>query len=383
MLKIALISSALNLHLFPICQAFLSHPDIDFHFISCRATSDYRKSINSDKNEEKFVIKSYLGEKQYFEAKKIVSEADFVIIGSGDDSLLAQRLHDQKLIFRYSEHFCRGKAFSFLHKISVHFRYRNESLNGNYLLCSSSHAYRDFSSSGLFKNKGLFFGYFPDGNIFNMELENKKLFLTKSPVLLWGGRMIPPKNPRVLLKACDYLWAHGQPFQLRICGTGPMLNHLKNSFAERSYSKDVVFLGELDSLDFLKEMGKADIFLFTSTRGEGWGAVLNEAMSSSCCVIASKAAGSTDFLVSNGFNGFSYSNVIELEEKLLFAIKNPLNSQRLAYNARCTIKNKWNARCAVNNLLSFYWAISSGVSLPSSLINNGPCTLIRQNKEKQ
>ena len=34
-------------------------------------------------------------------------------------------------------------------------------------------------------------------------------------------------------------------------------------------------------------MEKADIFLFTSDRREGWGAVANEAMNSACALVVS------------------------------------------------------------------------------------------------
>ena len=49
-------------------------------------------------------------------------------------------------------------------------------------------------------------------------------------------------------------------------------------------------------------MEKSEIFLFTSDKGEGWGAVLNESMNSACAVVASHAIGSVPFLLKDGEN---------------------------------------------------------------------------------
>jgi glycosyltransferase involved in cell wall biosynthesis len=39
------------------------------------------------------------------------------------------------------------------------------------------------------------------------------------------------------------------------------------------------------------------VFIFTSDRNEGWGAVLNEAMGSGCAVVAADLIGSVPYLI--------------------------------------------------------------------------------------
>lgn len=55
-------------------------------------------------------------------------------------------------------------------------------------------------------------------------------------------------------------------------------------------------------------MLNSDIFVFTSDRNEGWGASLNEAMSSGCACVVSDAIGSSHFLINNEVNGLLFKN---------------------------------------------------------------------------
>ena len=64
----------------------------------------------------------------------------------------------------------------------------------------------------------------------------------------------------------------------------------------------VEFLGELTHDETIELMRDSEIFLATSNRMEGWGATVNEAMASGCCVVASDAMGSVPYLIEDGLN---------------------------------------------------------------------------------
>ncbi|NLX74757.1 MAG: glycosyltransferase family 4 protein [Synergistaceae bacterium] len=76
-----------------------------------------------------------------------------------------------------------------------------------------------------------------------------------------------------------------------------------------------------------EEMEKANIFLFTSDRQEGWGAVLNESMKSGCAVVGSKTIGSVPFLINHEENGLIYSN--DDIEDLYFNVEKLLKNEEL------------------------------------------------------
>ena len=100
-------------------------------------------------------------------------------------------------------------------------------------------------------------------------------------------------------------------------------------------------------------MEQASIYLFTSDRHEGWGAVLNESMNSACAVVASHAIGSVSFLIEHEKNGLIYrdGDVDDLYQKVKFLLDNPKERVKISQNAYETIVNEWNAENAAEHLL--------------------------------
>ena len=122
-------------------------------------------------------------------------------------------------------------------------------------------------------------------------------------------------------------------------------------------------------------MEKAGIFLFTSDRQEGWGAVLNEAMNSGCAVVASDAIGSVPYLVKDRENGLVYhsGSVDELLEKVIWLLDCPEQQRRLGENACRTITELWNAQVAAERFIQLAQAILDGDPSPE-LFQEGPCS---------
>ncbi len=87
-------------------------------------------------------------------------------------------------------------------------------------------------------------------------------------------------------------------------------------------------------------MERAEIYLFTSDRQEGWGAVLNEAMNSGCAVLTSHEIGATPYLVKDGENGivFKSRDQKDLNRRLYELMENGKAESlgRAAYKLHCT-----------------------------------------------
>ena len=122
-------------------------------------------------------------------------------------------------------------------------------------------------------------------------------------------------------------------------------------------------------------MERASIYLFTSDRQEGWGAVLNEAMNSGCAIIASHLAGSTPYLIQNGENGMIYhsGDLKALYQSLEILLENPGIQYELGLKAYETIINEWNAEVAAERLLSLSEYILEGKEF-NELFRSGPCS---------
>ena len=101
-------------------------------------------------------------------------------------------------------------------------------------------------------------------------------------------------------------------------------------------------------------MEKANIFLFTSDKREGWGAVLNESMNSACAVIANRNIGAVPFLVENGENGLTYETFDEFYELVKKAIDDKNLRKKISINAYNTISTTWNSKKAAENISQLF-----------------------------
>ena len=127
--------------------------------------------------------------------------------------------------------------------------------------------------------------------------------------------------------------------------------------------------------EILKEMRKHTIFLFTSDRNEGWGAVLNEAMANGCAVVASDRIGSVPFLIKSGKNGlvFRSESVDDLENQVLFLIEHPETCNQIRKEAITTMREVWSPKNAAKAFLNLA-AHALADTLDSYYINEGPAS---------
>lgn len=128
------------------------------------------------------------------------------------------------------------------------------------------------------------------------------------PSILWAGRLIGWKHPDASILVAEQLKAEGYEFDLNIIGNGDLDGFLKELICEKKLADCVHMLGAMKPQQVREHMERADFYLFTSDFNEGWGAVLNESMSSGCAVVASHATGSVPFMIQDGKNGLIYRN---------------------------------------------------------------------------
>ncbi len=130
----------------------------------------------------------------------------------------------------------------------------------------------------------------------------------------------------------------------------------------------ITMVGILSQSDVREYMRRSDIMLCTSSRGEGWGAVINEAMNSGCCVICSAAAGATETLIRDGKNGFIFCTQKELIEKLQYAIQEVTWRMSAGENAYHTVIGVWNANTAAEELQRLIVELENGALLTKKMI---------------
>ena len=378
-MKIVFVSNFLNHHQIAFCDALRKRCD-EFYFI---ATQDI-KNIGFQKAVDAEYVVKYYADAERRNAEDLILNADAVIFGACPNELIAKRMRENKLSFVFSERFLKkGTWRRFIPRTRKAIqnriaKYYNQNI---YALCSSAYLSYDLSFFGFSNDKCLKWGYFPE--IRKYVDIRQVLGGKKKASILWVGRLIKLKHPEIVLLLAKRLKKQGYEFNVNIIGSGPLETKLLRLIKKYKLEDCVQLLGSMSPEQVRDYMEKSEIFLFTSDRREGWGAVLNEAMNSGCAVVASHIIGSVPFLIANINNGLIYKNscLSSLFEKVKYLLENPNIRRELGGNAYQTIVNQWNAENAADRLCSIIESFynghikfySNGVASESDIIKDTWC----------
>ena len=356
-LEFVFVSNYLNHHQIPFCNAMYEHRDGSFVFIQTEPMEEERIRMGWQEKVSQPYLKLFYEEPEV--CRKLITDAEIVIFGGCDDeSYIEERLNAGKPVIRYSERLYKTgqwKAVSprgLKKKYHDHTRYRKAPV---YLLCSGAYVASDFSIVHAYPGKMFCWGYFPETKRYEIEtlMSRKGWECSKEPKLLWAARMIDWKHPELAVETAKYLRDKGYRFHMDIIGGGEMEEEVR-ALAEKYTLGDCVnFLGFLKPEQVREQMEQADIFLFTSDRQEGWGAVANEAMNSGCALLADHMIGAVPYLVRDGINGLIYRDgnrdeMFRLAEKL---VGDRELCRTFGTNAYATITECWNAENAALSLI--------------------------------
>lgn len=309
------------------------------------------------------------------EYQKMIDEADAVIFGGTDEECYIQhRLRHNKPVWRYMERLYKNGRYKFISprglykKFLDHTRYFGHRV---YLLCAGAYVAGDFRMVLAYPGRKFRFGYFPACKQYDVEylLDSKSSFSGGKVKLLWAARMIDWKHPELPIQLAQKLKQKGYAFELTMAGGGELLDGMK-AYAEKLQVEEYVqFVGNQNPEKIRSMMEQCDIYLTTSDFGEGWGAVINEAMNSGCAVVACKAMGAAPYLIRHGQNGMLYRNghleeLTACTERLLLDAEMRKRIGRAAYEE---IQQLWNADVAAERLFACIQAELQHKTLPQYL----------------
>lgn len=376
-MKISFVATFMTHHQLPFSLKMVeltnnNYTYIAFNKLDMRVVSDgYR-----DLDYFPFVIRAYESDEARRTALKKIMEDDMVIFGSCPDQWVELRNKTGKPFIIYSERFFKKglyRRFIPITRYKIKKRMLQFEDSNVSIICSSAYLPYDISLLHA-KFKMYKWGYFPECKSYSIENLMKKKNNLK-PVILWVGRMIKLKNPQHAILAANELNNLGYDFELNFVGDGPLRYKLERMVNRLNLSEKVNFFGSKKTEEVRKYMESANIFLFTSDRNEGWGAVLNEAMNSGCAVIGSHIAGSVPFLIKDGKNGLIYEsgNIKHLVSCLKTVINNSKKCNDLGIQAYKSISEQWNPNDATIRLYNTIEAILNGHS--NFHYQDGPCSI--------
>lgn len=369
-MRVTLYSNFLNHHQTPLCDAMYSKLGDKFTFVSTeRMPESFLENGYPDCTNYVYNLKSYTDKASYNKAIQLGIESDIVITGAANDIFIRERIKQNKHTFRYAERFFKNSIWllfnlRYLRRLFLnHTRYRNKNF---YMLSASAYAANDLNLIFAYPNKKFKWAYFTEVK----KLDIKQIIAEK-PVkcieLLWVARFIPLKHPELAVKLCFELKKKGYDIHLNMIGTGELRDSMRELIVKLNLQDCIDILPSMPNSEVHDYMRKANIFLFTSDKREGWGAVLNEAMSNGCAVVASHEIGATPFLIKNNKNGLifksgSLPSILYQTEKL---ISNQSFRNELGENAYHTLLNEWSPENAASNFLR----------LAKSFLDNRPCVI--------
>lgn len=376
-MKITFFSNFLNHHQLPLCKEMTAIFGNDFKFVATTPISSERLKLGYEDMNKKydFVITAYDGADNYKKALTLGIESDVVIIGSAPQLFIKERLKSHKLTFLYSERIFKSNLRT-KHILQCLLMFKNHTIYQNknlYMLCASAYTAHDYACSLAYLNKTYKWGYFPETKIYTNI--NDVISSKEKSSIIWVGRLIDFKHPELAIRLAKRLKDDGYTFDMKLIGTGLLEKRLKEMIKNLDLTDCVHMLGAMKPEEVRTHMEHAQIFLFTSDRGEGWGAVLNESMNSACAVVASHAIGSVPFLIKHKENGLIFKNGSEnsLYENTKQLLDNPDLCKFYGKNAYETVSALWNAKTAAKRISDLANSILSGEKNPD-IYENGPCS---------
>lgn len=374
-MTVAFFTNFINHHQVHIADELYNVLGQDYTFV---ATEDiplsFKNSGYPDYSDRPYLLKAYHDENKA-KALQLANDADIVIIGSAPDMYIKNRLAQNKLTFRYNERWFKKnykplfKPHSWIKYYRRHIRYRNKRL---YMLCASAYTASDVSKIFAYPNKCFKWGYFTQVEPFDFEKAYAQRD-SETTRIMWCARFISWKHPELVVQLAKQLKDSGYSFVIDMFGSGEKLDAIKLLASNMGVQDMITFKGNIPNSQVLAEMRNHNIFLFTSDRNEGWGAVLNEAMSNGCVAVAADAIGSVPYLIKHQENGMIYKSgsITSLYDNVKYLIDNPLERYRMSKNAYATMQNEWSPQNATKRLLR----------LMSGLLNEevvefseGPCS---------
>ncbi len=371
------LNRAMGVHQIALADAMYACLGDKFKFIEFGTQNDMHKEAeNGIDYSRPYILNMNRSENNMALAIKYINKADVMRVGGEPINLIKERLINKKLTFRSSERIFKKRLSMFSPLVwktmyEVHRKYENPNYR---LLCHSAYLPNDMQLIGAYQNRMYKFAYYTQLPQLDIdELIEKRR--SKKLQIVWCARFIDWKHPEMMIKLAKKLLCSGRDnFQITMIGTETEFWYrIKQCISDCKLEEWVTLTGGMSNDKVLEIMRDSHVFAFTSDRNEGWGVVLNEAMSSGCACVASHAIGSTPFLIKEYQNGlvFDSTSTNSLFEKLCMLYDNVDFRESISKDAYKTMNSEWSAQTAAQRLINLSENLLIGKEIA---YEDGPCS---------
>lgn len=387
-MKLVFYSIVLNHHQAVLADTFHSMLGQNYTFVETTSVND-NKGATENYSGRPYLLRAWESEEARERAMELARTAD-VCVFSGVQALPFQRerLKLGLLSFDMSERWLkRGLVNLFspaIFKMFLAYYLGGWKHKPLYKLCCSAFAADDHRKLGMYRGRCFKWGYFTRVEKIDVETLCHESNADATS-LMWCARYLKLKHPELPLLMAARLKAAGYRFTLDMYGSGEY-EPAARRMAEKLGVTDVVrFVGNKPNDELLADMRRHSIFLFTSDRNEGWGAVANESMACGCALVAADAIGSTPYLIKDGITGLSFRSsrtscsfdnpdkkaLDSLCEKVKWLLDNPAEMVKIRNRSIKQMQELYNPRTAAERLLTLIDCLQKG---SETGFTDGPCS---------
>lgn len=387
-MKLVIYSNYLNIHQVPVMDEFYKLLGDDFRFVATLQSNEKTLKGGADYSTRPYCILATDNYSARDEALCLAVEAEVCVFGANSQEYAVERAirAPQKLSFEMGERWLKHGWLTigspvFRQWLRNYYRYFRKA--NFYKLCCSSFAAGDDDRIHAYRGRHYKWGYFTQVENKNIEKSSLCVSAKEKVRILWCARFLMLKHPELAVELASRLKKDGYEFGVDMYGDEGqhakndkvyLRKKLENLINERRVKDVVTLMGNRSNQEILEAMKNGDIFLFTSDRLEGWGAVANESMANGCVLVASDAIGSTGYLVKDKETGvvFKSQNIESLYEGVKFLLDNPGERERIANAGRQSMSKFWNPENAARCLLQLIEDLKAG---RETSVKNGPCSV--------
>lgn len=389
-MKLVFYSLILNNHQANVADELWELTGYSYCFVElANLQAEHRKGDTHDYSDRPYLLRAWQSEGDYSKAMELARTADCCVF-SGVQALPFQkeRMKLGLLSFDMSERWLK-RGFINLFSPAILKMFLAYHIGGwkrkpIYKLCCSAFAAGDQRKVGTYRGRCYKWGYFTRVEKIDVEASTDVSTSNITP-LMWCSRYLMLKHPELPILMAHRLKSNGYGFVLDMYGSGEYEKAAQRLAADLEVTDVVRFMGVKPNNELLADMRRHSIFLFTSDRNEGWGAVANESMANGCVLVASDAIGSSPYLIDDGKTGLLFksprtsSNIDnpdmaalnELCMKVKYLLDNPDKRQEIRRRSLALMRDEWNPRVAAERLLPLIDCLRNGQESPYS---EGPCS---------
>ncbi|WP_189398122.1 glycosyltransferase family 4 protein [Arenicella chitinivorans] len=380
-LRILFLTNQASYHQMHFARAMVAHLGADnFRIVFHQPTSDARTEMGwRDEYEDRCILRWWQSDVERDEALEWIDNADVVIQGRFPIGFVRARIRAGKLTFACQERLWK-KTPTVWRRLSrlPHLikNYYSVDRANYHFLAIGRYAAADLNNLGLFRGRSWRYGYF---------MHRPEVGIDRTPnaclQLLWCARLSPVKQPYMALEITRALLDGGRECHLTMIGDGELRTEVDAQINQVGLRGHVTLTGWQTPEQVIEHMRQADVFLMTSHHGEGWGMVVNEAMSNGCCVIASAELGAAAWLIEHGQSGFLYhrNDYQPALERVLTLSPSGLAAMGRAAQQR--MANLWCAEVAAERTVALCeQLLSTDPAKATQLYTDGPCSPSTESK---